>query len=171
LLWNWWKGKPSGSIACTRKQQPRFYWSCSSVVMNDATPHTNTHTKIAPLLHFIFNTQIKLINMQLNQVSWANVILTNTLNVIFSWSEHKNQVLSFLLATCFKCIRMVVHIYNLPRASNVFEWSYTFTTFHVLQMYSNGRTHLQLATCFKCIRMVVHIYCMTNLQLCESNPG
>jgi len=40
LFWtlNWWKGKPSGSIACTRKQQPRFYWSCSSVVMNDATP-------------------------------------------------------------------------------------------------------------------------------------
>jgi len=31
---NWWKGKPSGSIACTRKQQPRFYWSRSSVVMN-----------------------------------------------------------------------------------------------------------------------------------------
>jgi len=28
---NWWKGKPSGSIACTRKQQPRFYWNCSSV--------------------------------------------------------------------------------------------------------------------------------------------
>ena len=39
-LENWWKGKPSGSIACTRKQQPRFYWSCSSVVMNDATPLT-----------------------------------------------------------------------------------------------------------------------------------
>ena len=37
---NWWKGKPSGSIACTRKQQPRFYWNCSSVVMNDATPMT-----------------------------------------------------------------------------------------------------------------------------------
>ena len=37
LLLNWWKEKPSGSIACTRKQQPRFYWSCSSVVMNDAT--------------------------------------------------------------------------------------------------------------------------------------
>ena len=38
---NWWKGKPSGSKACTRKQQPRFYWSCSSVVMNDdATPLT-----------------------------------------------------------------------------------------------------------------------------------
>ena len=37
---NWWKGKPSGNIACTRKQQPRFYWSCSSVVMNDATPPT-----------------------------------------------------------------------------------------------------------------------------------
>ena len=36
----WWNGKPSGSIACTRKQQPRFYWSCSSVVMNDATPLT-----------------------------------------------------------------------------------------------------------------------------------
>ena len=34
---NWWMGKLSGSIACTRKQQPRFYWSCSSVVMNDAT--------------------------------------------------------------------------------------------------------------------------------------
>jgi len=33
----WWKGEPSGSIFCTRKQQPRFYWSCSSVVMNDAT--------------------------------------------------------------------------------------------------------------------------------------
>ena len=32
--------KPSGSIACTRKQQPRFYWSGSSVVMNDATPLT-----------------------------------------------------------------------------------------------------------------------------------
>ena len=37
---NWWKGKPSGSIACTRKQQPRFYWSRSSVEMNDATPLT-----------------------------------------------------------------------------------------------------------------------------------
>jgi len=37
---NWWKGKPSGSIACTRKQQPRFYWSRSSVVLNDATPLT-----------------------------------------------------------------------------------------------------------------------------------
>jgi len=37
---NWWKGKPSGSIACMRKQQPRFYWSCLSVVMNDATPLT-----------------------------------------------------------------------------------------------------------------------------------
>jgi len=36
----WWKGKPSGSIACTRKQQPRFYRSCSSAVMNDATPLT-----------------------------------------------------------------------------------------------------------------------------------
>jgi len=38
LLWNWWKG----SIACTRKQQPRFYWRCSSVVLNDATPLTPT---------------------------------------------------------------------------------------------------------------------------------
>jgi len=37
---NWWKGKPSESKACTRKQQPRFYWSCSSVVMNDATSLT-----------------------------------------------------------------------------------------------------------------------------------
>ena len=37
---NWWKGKPSGSKVCTRKQQPRFYWSCSSVVMNDDTPLT-----------------------------------------------------------------------------------------------------------------------------------
>ena len=27
-------------LACTRKQQPRFYWSCSSVIMNDATPLT-----------------------------------------------------------------------------------------------------------------------------------
>jgi len=40
MVWNWWKGKPSGSTACTRKQQPRFYWNCSSVVMNDATPLT-----------------------------------------------------------------------------------------------------------------------------------
>jgi len=31
LIWNWWKGKPSGSIACTRKQQPRFYWSQSVI--------------------------------------------------------------------------------------------------------------------------------------------
>jgi len=37
---NWWKWKPSGSIACTRKQQPRFYWSRSLIVMNDATPLT-----------------------------------------------------------------------------------------------------------------------------------
>jgi len=37
---NWLKGKPLGSIAFTRTQQPRFYWSCSSVVMNDATPLT-----------------------------------------------------------------------------------------------------------------------------------
>ena len=27
LYLNWWKRKPSGSIACSRKQQPRFYWS------------------------------------------------------------------------------------------------------------------------------------------------
>ena len=40
LFLNWWKGKPSGSIACTGKQQPRPYWSCSPVVMNDATPLT-----------------------------------------------------------------------------------------------------------------------------------
>jgi len=40
VIINWWKGKPSGSIACTRKQQPRFYWSCSSVVINDVTPLT-----------------------------------------------------------------------------------------------------------------------------------
>ena len=39
-LKNWRKGKPPGSIACTRKQQPRFYWSRLSVVMNDATPLT-----------------------------------------------------------------------------------------------------------------------------------
>jgi len=37
---NWWKGKPSGSIDCTRKQQPRFYWSFSLVVINDTTPLT-----------------------------------------------------------------------------------------------------------------------------------
>jgi len=34
---NWWKGKPSGSIACTRKKQLRIYWCCSSVEMKDAT--------------------------------------------------------------------------------------------------------------------------------------
>jgi len=34
------KGKPSWSIACTRKQQPWFYWSCWSVIMNDSTPLT-----------------------------------------------------------------------------------------------------------------------------------
>ena len=32
--------KPPGSIACTRKQQPRLYWSCSLVDMNDDTPLT-----------------------------------------------------------------------------------------------------------------------------------
>jgi len=37
---NWEKGKPSGSIACMRQEQPRFYWSCLSVVMKDATPLT-----------------------------------------------------------------------------------------------------------------------------------
>jgi len=43
VIWakeNWWKGKPPGSIACTRKQQPQFYWSRSSLVMNDAIPLT-----------------------------------------------------------------------------------------------------------------------------------
>ena len=40
IIINWWKVKPSEGIACTRKQQPLFYWSCSSVVMNDATPLT-----------------------------------------------------------------------------------------------------------------------------------
>ena len=35
---------PSGSIARTRKQQPRFYLSCSSVVMNGAT-------SLTPLAH------------------------------------------------------------------------------------------------------------------------
>ena len=45
LIKNWWKGKPSGNIACTRKQQPRFYWSRSSVVMNDAEPLTPPSAK------------------------------------------------------------------------------------------------------------------------------
>jgi len=40
LIKNWRKGKPTGSIACTRKQQPRSHWSRPSVVMNDATPLT-----------------------------------------------------------------------------------------------------------------------------------
>jgi len=40
VIINRWKGKPSGSLACTRKQQPRFYWSRSSVVMHDASPLT-----------------------------------------------------------------------------------------------------------------------------------
>jgi len=48
---NWWKGKPSGTIACTRKEQPRFYWSCSSVVMNNATPLTPPSSAWAEL-HF-----------------------------------------------------------------------------------------------------------------------
>jgi len=47
---NWWKEKPPGSIAGTRKQQPWFYWSCSSVVMIDATPLT-PHSAWAEL-HF-----------------------------------------------------------------------------------------------------------------------
>jgi len=48
---NWWKGKPSGSIACTRKQQPRFYWSCSSVVINDVwnISHVHVYCKIAKI--------------------------------------------------------------------------------------------------------------------------
>jgi len=37
---NWWKEKPSGSKVFTEKQQSRFYWSCLSVVMKDATPLT-----------------------------------------------------------------------------------------------------------------------------------
>ena len=37
---NWWMGKPSESKACMEKQQHRFYWSCSSVEMKDATPLT-----------------------------------------------------------------------------------------------------------------------------------
>jgi len=31
IEFNWWKAKPSGSIACTGQKQPRFYWSCLSV--------------------------------------------------------------------------------------------------------------------------------------------
>jgi len=48
VLLNRWKGKPSWSIACARKQQPRFYWSRSLVVMNDATPlaQCNCHAVI-----------------------------------------------------------------------------------------------------------------------------
>jgi len=46
LVLNWWKGKPSGSIACTRKQQPRFNWSCSSVEMNDATSLLTVHLSV-----------------------------------------------------------------------------------------------------------------------------
>jgi len=36
----WFRNFIKLEIWCTRKQQPRFYWSCSSVVMNDATPPT-----------------------------------------------------------------------------------------------------------------------------------
>jgi len=34
------KGKALRKHSLHEKQQPRFYWSCSSVVMNDATPLT-----------------------------------------------------------------------------------------------------------------------------------
>jgi len=44
LTFNWCKVKPSWSIACMGKQQPLFYWSWSSVVINYATPLT-------PLVH------------------------------------------------------------------------------------------------------------------------
>jgi len=54
FMLNWWKGKPPGSIACTRKRQPRFYWSCSSVVMNDATPLTPPNAWAE--LHFQMST-------------------------------------------------------------------------------------------------------------------
>ena len=27
-IWNWWKGKPSGSIASLACTRPWFYWSC-----------------------------------------------------------------------------------------------------------------------------------------------
>jgi len=37
---HWEKGKPLGSIDCMGKQQSRFYWSCSSVVIKDTTPMT-----------------------------------------------------------------------------------------------------------------------------------
>ena len=33
---SWWRGKPSGRIACTRKPQPWFYWNCSSLVINES---------------------------------------------------------------------------------------------------------------------------------------
>ena len=50
MIINCWK--PSGSIACTRKQQLRFYWSRSSVVMNDDTPLTPPPPSARAELHF-----------------------------------------------------------------------------------------------------------------------
>jgi len=49
----WWfiviklmKGKSTRKHACTRKQQPQFYWSYSSVVTTDATPLTHERNSI-----------------------------------------------------------------------------------------------------------------------------
>ena len=59
-LINWWKGKPSGSIACTRKQQPRFYWSRSSVVVWFSGPSKLAHEEAVRLLQ---SEEVVLVNL------------------------------------------------------------------------------------------------------------
>ena len=66
LQLNWWKGKPSGRITCTKNQQSRFNWSCSSKVC-----------------YLTFTTRVTLTSEQRNWTQCA----THRLNVGMEWCK------------------------------------------------------------------------------------
>jgi len=101
LCWsNWEKEKPSESIVCMGKQQPRFYWSCSSVVMKDATPLT-------PLAHER-NSIYKCKQQTIHNPWWPekyNFSMMN--NTIFLLQSHDCYP---LWVTCVNSMGIIVYV-------------------------------------------------------------
>jgi len=63
---NWWKGTPSRSTVCTRKRQPRFYWS---LIPKKKKLSTITVSLDFKRITFIFN--------KFSTVIWINIFNNN----------------------------------------------------------------------------------------------
>jgi len=112
----WVKRKPSGSIARIGKQQPRFYWSCSSVVMKDATQLTCwAHGRTVTLFSNVNNIQSiipevqKNVSTQCSCMGWHFAAATQAQNTscsLLNYTEKRKSLQEFIQNTKIHLIFM-----------------------------------------------------------------